>query len=452
MGSDLRRVGRSHHCPPQSRHPVMLTYPYTWVEGAKVPNVKRQATGGPASRADTLPRMAADVPVWDDGQRRLRGHLSGVVRADVCVVGLGGSGLAALEELHKRGVRAVGVDAVDIGAGAAGRNGGFALAGLAKFYHQTVAALGRETAGAIYRTTAEEIRRQASEWPDFFALKGSLRIAADSSELEDCHRHAEALRTDGFPVEWYRGAEGEGLLLPTDGVFQPLARARAWADRLEAADVRLFVRSPVVAIEPGRVTTAEGAVECERVIVAVDGRLELIFPVELTGRLRTARLQMLATASAPEVSYPRGVYRRHGLDYWQQLPDGRVALGGFRDTEESAEWTAATEPTTSIQARLERFLREHLGVRAPVTNRWAASVGYTPDGLPILDELRPGVWAVGGYNGTGNIVGVLSGRAAAAVVCGAQSGWAQLLTGAGPADQPRRVDNKWIRGHRTRTR
>ena len=46
-----------------------------------------------------------------------------MLRAQVCVVGLGGSGLAALEELRTRGVEVVGVDAVAVGAGAAGRNG-----------------------------------------------------------------------------------------------------------------------------------------------------------------------------------------------------------------------------------------------------------------------------------------------------------------------------------------
>lgn len=367
------------------------------------------------------------VPVWDDGGATPRARLEGVVRADVCVVGLGGSGLAALAELQGRGVRAVGVDAVAVGAGAAGRNGGFVLAGLAKFYHETVAELGREVAGAIYRATAEEIRRQAAEWPDVFRLDGSLRLAADAAELEDCRAHAAALRADGFPVEWYRGPEGEGLLLPTDGVFQPLARARAWAARLAAAGVPLYERSPVRAIESGRVVTERGVVECDRVVVAVDGRLEAIFRAELAGRVRTARLQMLATAPAPEVSYRRAVYWRYGFEYWQQLPGGRVALGGFRDTEEATEWTESTEPTASIQARLEAFLRAQVGVRAPVTHRWAASVGYTPDGLPILAEVRPGVWAVGGYNGTGNIVGALCGRAAAARACGAASAWADLV-------------------------
>ena len=66
-----------------------------------------------------------------------------------------------------------------------------------------------------------------------------------------------------------------------------------------------------------------------------------------------------------------------------------------------------------MQGPLEAFLRDHLGVRAPVTRRWAASVGFTDSGLPVLEEVRPGVWAFGGYSGTGNVIGAICGRAAA---------------------------------------
>jgi len=365
-------------------------------------------------------------PIWDDAPWEPLPQLAGVVRADVCVVGLGGSGLAALEELLARGVDAVGIDARGAGAGAAGRNGGFVLAGLAKFYHDTVAQIGRDVAAEIYRATAEEIQRQAAALPGVFNLNGSLRIAASAAEIEDCRAHEAALRADGFPVEWYRGPEGEGLMLPTDGVFQPLARVRTVARRLREQGVRLFERTPLKKLVPGQVVSDAGAVIADTVIVAVDGRLERIFP-ELGARVRTARLQMLGTAPTREVRLSRAVYWRYGYEYWQQLADGSIALGGFRDHALEDEWTQSAEPTDFIQEKLERFLRGHLGVNAPVTHRWAASVGYTNDGLPLLEEVRPKVWALGGYSGTGNIVGSLCGRAAAARACGERSLWAELL-------------------------
>lgn len=355
------------------------------------------------------------------------------MRADVGVVGLGGSGLAALEELRTLGVTAVGVDAHTVGAGAAGRNGGFVLAGLAKFYHETVRQFGREIAAGIYRATAEEIRRQAGELPGIIRLEGSLRLAADAAEREDCRAHLAALQADGFAAEWYGGPEGEGILLPTDGCMQPLARVRTQVRRLREAGTLLYENSPVRRLLPGQIVTDAGVVHCDTILVAVDGRLEKIFP-ELAPRVRTARLQMLGTAPAPEVSFPRPVYWRHGYEYWQQRPDRSIALGGFRDHALEAEWTQEAEPTDRIQQLLDRFLRERLKVRAAVTHRWAASVAYTADGLPVLEEVRPKTWAVGAYSGTGNIVGALCARAAARQACGADSAWAELLARARAVD------------------
>jgi glycine/D-amino acid oxidase-like deaminating enzyme len=119
---------------------------------------------------------------------------------------------------------------------------------------------------------------------------------------------------------------------------------------------------------------------------------------------------MLATAPTTEVQLTHPVYARWGFDYWQQRPDGTIAMGGARDLAETDEWTIDAVPTDDVQRALERRLRGQLGVHAPITHRWAAIVGYTGDGLPVLAEVRPGVWAIGGYCGTGNVVGSLLGR------------------------------------------
>jgi len=368
-------------------------------------------------------------PVWDDRDWRPLPKLTGTQRADVCVVGLGASGLAAMEELAAFGVSAVGLEACQVGAGASGRNGGLVLAGLADFFNDTVARFGETAAAAIHRLTAREIERQAEEMPAIVGRTGVLRIAADEAEKAACARHLAALRYCGFAAEPYVGPEGEGLLLPEDGVVQPLHRVRAVAQRLRQREARLYEDSAVRKIVPGSVVTDKGVVQCDTVIVAVDGRLEQIFP-ELAGRVRTARLQMLATAPAPEVDFPRPVCFRDGFEYWLQLPDRSVALGGFRDHAPETEWTVEDFPGERIQGLLDRFLREHLKVLAPVTHRWAASVGYTPDGLPLLEELRPRTWVAGGYNGTGNIMSVLGGRAIARLACGQPSDWAGALAAA----------------------
>jgi gamma-glutamylputrescine oxidase len=357
------------------------------------------------------------TPLWETGDWSPLPALHGSVSADVCVVGLGGSGLAAVDELLSRGASVVGVDAGTVAGGAAGRNGGFLLAGLAEPYHRVVEQLGRERAARLYALTVAELDRIARDTPAAVRRVGSLRVEDDAGGLADCAAQAAALRADGFAVEEYDGPEGRGLLLPDDGAMQPLVRCRALAHQALLRGAALHEASPVRTVGAGRVTTAGGDVACGAVVVAVDGRLDLLLP-ELRGSVRTVRLQMLGTAPTDEVRVPRPVYLRGGHEYWQQLPDGRVAVGGFRDVGGDREETAEAVPAEPVQSALERLLRGRIGVHAPVTHRWAAAVGYTRTGLPYLGEVRGGVWAAGGYSGTGNVVGALCGRAAAARALG----------------------------------
>ena len=77
-----------------------------------------------------------NTPLWDDSDWSPLPQLEGQVSADLCVIGLGGSGLSAVLEGLRLGLRVIGIDAGIVAGGAAGRNGGLLLAGAAKFYHE----------------------------------------------------------------------------------------------------------------------------------------------------------------------------------------------------------------------------------------------------------------------------------------------------------------------------
>lgn len=368
-----------------------------------------------------------NTPLWESGTWTPLPALEGEVRTDVCVVGLGGSGLTAVHELLSLGASVVGLDAGRIAGGAAGRNGGLALAGLAPFYHVAVDDLGRDHARALYLATMEEQDRMRASAPEHLRETGSLRIGVDGAEGEDCIAQFEAMRADELPVELYDGAEGRGLYFPTDMSFNPLARCRTLAVQAREKGARLFEQSEAVEIEGDRVATVAGhVVRANAVIVAVDGRLDLVLP-ELKDRVRTARLQMIGTEPATDARLPRPMYLRYGYEYVQQLESGAFALGGFRDLHEKQEWTHDATPSEEIQTLLESFLRECVGTEAAITHRWAASVGYVTGSLPIAEEVRPGVHAIGGYSGTGNLVGAMAGRAAAAAALGKQGPLVDLL-------------------------
>ncbi|MEA3246010.1 MAG: FAD-dependent oxidoreductase, partial [Gemmatimonadota bacterium] len=214
-------------------------------------------------------------------------------------------------------------------------------------------------------------------------------------------------------------------------------RGRALAARASGAGARLYEWTPALSFTGREVRTPNGRVHCGAVVIAVDGGLEEVVPA-LRGTVRTTRLQMLATESDPAVQIACPVSLNHGFDYGQQLPDGRIALGGGRNRSFDTEWGAPAEPSEAIQSYLDALLRNRIGSRARVTHRWAARVAYTTSGLPVLAEVEKGVWAAGGYSGTGNLMGTLCGRAAAQLAAGRASPdattLAALLSGAAPCE------------------
>ncbi len=370
--------------------------------------------------------MPFNTPIWENNPWSALPTLENDLHTDVCVIGLGGSGLACIHELLSLGKSVVGLEANIVAGGAAGRNGGFLLAGSWHSYHEAVEHLGHDHAKALYALTLGQLKKMQQETPEAIRQVGSLRIALDQEEFEDCQKQLQAMQADGFPVEAYEGFEGRGLLIPEDCAFNPLLRYRILARQALQKGALLFEQSPATIISGQHVQTPKGNIFCKSVIVAVDGKLEKLLP-ELTNQVRTARLQMLATKPTNEVSLPRPVYARWGYEYWQQLPTGEVALGGFRDKFREAEWTFEIDPSQDIQGMLESFLRNHIGVKVEITHRWAASVSYTPSGMPIFQEVRPQVWAIGGYSGTGNVIGALCGRGAAQMVVNGKSDIAQYF-------------------------
>ncbi|SHH48426.1 Glycine/D-amino acid oxidase [Jatrophihabitans endophyticus] len=362
---------------------------------------------------------------WDDAEpvARWRGlpPLPGDRTADVCVVGLGASGLAAVEAALAQGLSVVGLDAGRVAGGAAGRNGGFLLGGAAPFLHDAIARWG-DVAVTLYRETLAELDRLTAALPAGTVRRiGSIRLAGwpgapDEREVDDCRAHAAALREHGIAVEDYDGPLGTGIVLPDDAAVNPAVRALATAQRLVPA-AALHEHTAVTAVGPGAVRTTRGTVHAGAVVVAVDGRLPALLP-ELGERVRTVRLQMLATAAAPPGAVPCPVYGRWGYDYAQQDAAGRVLIGGGRDRFVDEEWTDSVAVTDGVQAHLETAAARLLGAPPAVTHRWAASVGYTGDGRPLCVRVADGpggaVVAVGGYSGTGNLVGPVAARAALA--------------------------------------
>jgi glycine/D-amino acid oxidase-like deaminating enzyme len=348
--------------------------------------------------------------VWDiDVDRQDFPALDSNLEVDLVVVGLGGSGLTALLHGAQRGLNVIGIDSGRIAAGAGGRNGGLLLAGIAAFHHDARETFGREKAVRLYNHTLDEMDLIQTATPQAVRRNGALRIAHDEVELLDVMKHRDALLEDGFPVVDYDGPQGRGILITSDGTFQPAFRATLLAKLAVAAGARIFTNTPALKIESGTVQTPGGVIIAKNIVVAIDGNLGKVLP-QVANYVKPVRLQMVSTEPESNLKLEHAVYTRDAWDYWQQLPDGRIAIGGGRDQAIELEYTDLAEPTKNIREYLAEQLRK-IGSTSPIEHHWAAIVSYTENGLPLVTEALPGVWAIGGYCGTGNVVGALLGRA-----------------------------------------
>jgi gamma-glutamylputrescine oxidase len=336
---------------------------------------------------------------------------------EVAVVGGGITGCSCALALAEAGLRVRLFDAREIAGGASGRNGGFALRGAAAPYPVIVESIGRERAAELWRWTEQAVRDFPEAGGDAFRQVGSLRLAADEDERDELEEEFEALRADGFEVEWLddfgpplRGRYPAAILHPADGVLQPARIVRRLAHRAAVAGVEIHEHTHV---------GSPAETGADTVVVATDGYPSgLLGPLE--GLIVPTRGQVIATEPIPERYFEIPHYGRHGFDYWHQSPDGRIVAGGFRDVSLQEEFTDDEVTTELVQGALEEFVGSLVGRQLRIDYRWAGIFGLVLDFLPVVGRVpdRDGLWIAGGYSGHGNVLGFACGRLVAHAILG----------------------------------
>lgn len=217
-----------------------------------------------------------------------------------------------------------------------------------------------------------------------YARRGSDVLAASKAEAEQLEASAQLLSEAGVEVSYREGR----LTNPRDGELDPAAAVAALASDCPPGSIAEGLEVTNLEQLPVR---AGATVLCTN---AYTPQLLPITPIE------PKRAQILATAPEAARVAERPVYSDHGYRYWRQLKSGEVLCGGWRNLAFEEESGYSLETTPRLQRAIEQHLRE-LRVKAPVSHRWAGTMGFTPDGLPLVGRAREGVYVMAGFNGHG---------------------------------------------------
>jgi gamma-glutamylputrescine oxidase len=303
--------------------------------------------------------------------------LQGAVRADVCVVGGGYTGLSAA--LHLAAARAA-------GRGAGGASRGLWRVGAQWRAGGQRAAAGSGRAGGGGRSGgcaklwdfAEEAKDMvrgliaAHDMPVRFH-PGIAHACWSEGEVQDSARYADKLRRDyAYDRIEPLSRAAIGRLIPS-GVFaggeldrgaghvHPLNYAIGLARAAQAAGAVIHEASEVTAIAHGAkpvVTTAQGQVTCDHLILACNGYLGGLEP-QVAARVMPINNFIVATEPlgdrAKEVlAEPVAVAdTKFVVNYWRLSEDNRLLLG-------AAKAMAIASPTSSrrCESRCWRSIRD----------------------------------------------------------------------------------------------
>ncbi|KPF43408.1 FAD-binding oxidoreductase [Rhizobium sp. AAP43] len=363
--------------------------------------------------------------------------LQGDHATDVVIVGGGYTGLSAALHLAEAGTRVILLEAKEIGFGGAGRNVGLINAGMWVMPDDLPGELGPvygerllDLLGNGPQTVKDLIDRHGIECE--LERAGTLHCAVGTSGQKEIEARAEQWQRRGAPVDLLDAAEteakigtrtyGGSLLDRRAGTLQPLAYVRGLAHAAAKAGVTLHTSSPVDAYGKTaagwRVTTPEGSVTAQWIVVATDAYSE--------GPFKTVREEQVhlpyfnfATAPLSDNLQKSILAERQGcwdtkevLTSFRMDKAGRMvfgSVGALRGTGLPIHRAWARRALKSVFPQIGDI---------PFECEWYGKIGMTTNNLPRFHKFAPGVIGFSGYNGRGIAPGTVFGKTLAAHILG----------------------------------
>ena len=366
-----------------------------------------------------------------------REALRGEHAADVCVIGGGLSGLSAALELSARGYSVVVLEAMQVGWGASGRNGGQVIVGHAND-QPYVDQLGLSEAKRAWDISVEATdllrARIAQHQIDCDYTPGWLYLAVNRRKARELQASFEFNRDQFcYPHQtWISPNEiGNWIASPRfvagyhdarSGHLHPLKYTRGIAAAAKKSGAKIFENSRVTAIQRGAkpvVRTAQGSVNCQFVVLAGNCYLGDLVP-EIDARIMPVGTYVVASNPLPP-QLAAGLIKDRAavcdsnfiLDYFRPSADHRLIFGG----RVSYSTMTPIDLDNSMRARMLKVFPQ-LGAELKVDYSWGGFVDITMNRAPDFGRLADNIYYLQGFSGHGLALTGMAGKLVAESIAG----------------------------------
>ena len=364
--------------------------------------------------------------------------LDGSLRADVCVVGGGYTGLSSALHLAQRGYDVVLLEARQPGWGASGRNGGQLCSGQRKDQITLTRMVGADAARQFWELAeaAKNLAKKliADHHIDCDLKPGIAHPNHKSGYASETEAYVDFLRRqyDYDQIEYLdRDAMAElvgsdsyygGSLDLGAGHLHPLNYALGLADAALAAGARLYRSTIVEGFQegsPSRVMTNHGVVEADSIVLACNGYLGKLEP-RLSGKIMPINNFVIATEPLGESLLkrinPRDVAiadSRFVVNYYRLSADKRMLFGGGENYRQNFPLDIASfvrKPMLEIYPEL---------ADSRIDYAWGGTLAVTLNRMPHFGRLgQHNVYYAQGYSGQGVAMATLAGKLIADAIAG----------------------------------
>ena len=349
------------------------------------------------------------------------------ISADVVVIGAGITGASVSYWLGNK-CKTVLLESDTVASKASSRNAGFLLTGTSAYYNRAIKLYGHRKSKAIWSLSRQNhallqrhILRNNIECE--YKRSGSYLVATTKREMNDLITSTTLMKRDGFNYNiigekdinerlssksFYGAAFNE-----RDGEINPVKFVRGLVKTAASTGTNIFENSKVNKIEMRKnifkIKTKYGKIRADYLVLATNAYSPLVYPY-LRSLILPVRGQMLVTK--PCKDFLDGVfYANYGYEYWRQLLDKRIIVGGFREIDPLGETGYLMVTRNKIQKKLEGLLHE-LSIKSAITCKWSGIMGFTKDQLPIIGSLqnRKNLLISAGYSGHGLAFSFIAGK------------------------------------------